>query len=90
MFQKLIITFHTSNKILEICLFFVENRIRQKPTFENINLLLYVISKSDNNEENKQLIIEFIKRNYNLFTTTFNYNIGTVISDILTQILLEV
>ena len=88
MFQKLIITFHTSNKILEICLFFVENRIRQKPTFENINLLLYVISKSDNNEENKKLIIEFIKRNYNLFTTKFNYNISKVISDILTQILL--
>jgi hypothetical protein len=88
MFQKLITTFHTSNKILEICLFFVENRIRQKPTFENISLLLYVISKSDNNEENKKLIIEFIKRNYNLFTTKFNYNISTVISDILTQILL--
>ena len=88
MFQKLIINFHTSNKILEICLFFVENRIRQRPCFENFNLLLYVISKSDNNEENKQLIIEFIKRNYNLFTTTFNYNISTVISDILTQILL--
>ncbi len=88
MFQKLIITFHTSNKILEICLFFVENRIRQKPSFENLNLLLYVISKSDNNEENKQLIIEFIKRNYNLFTTKFNYSISTVISDILTQILL--
>ena len=40
MFQKLIVTFHTSNKILEICLFYVENRIRQKPTFENMNLLL--------------------------------------------------
>ena len=51
MFQKLIITFHSSNKILEICLFFVENRIRQKPNFENINLLLYIISKSDNSEE---------------------------------------
>ena len=88
MFQKLIINFHTSNKILEICLFFVENRIRQKPSFENISLLLYIISKSDNNEENKLLIIEFIKRNYNLFTTQFNYNISTVISDILTQILL--
>ena len=88
MFQKLIITFHTSNKILEICLFFVENRIRQKPNFENINLLLHIISKSDNNEENKKLIIEFIKRNYNLFTTKFNFNISTIISDILTQILL--
>ena len=88
MFQKLIVNFHTSNKILEICLFFVENRIRQKPSFENISLLLYVINKSDNNEENKKLIIEFIKRNYNLFTTTFNYNISTVISDILTEILL--
>ena len=88
MFQKLIVNFHTSNKILEICLFFVENRIRQRPSYENINLLLYIISKSDNNEENKKLILEFIKRNYNLFTTTFNYNISTVISDILTQILL--
>ena len=88
MFQKLNVNFHTSNKIFEICLFFVENRIRQKPSFENINLLLYVINKSDNNEENKKLIIEFIKRNYNLFTTTFNYNISTVISDILTEILL--
>ena len=88
MFQKLIINFHTSNKILEICLFFVENRIRQRPSFENFNLLLYVISKSDNNEENKKLLIEFIKRNYNLFTSTFNYNISTVISNILTQILL--
>ena len=88
MFQKLIVTFHTSNKILEICLFFVENRIRQRPCFENINLLLYIISKSDNNEENKKLIIEFMNRNYNLFTTTFNYSISTVISDILTQILL--
>ena len=88
MFQKLIVNFHTSNKILEICLFFVENRIRQRPCLENINLLLYVISKSDNNEENKKLIIEFIQRNYNLFTTTFNYNISTVISEILTQILL--
>ena len=88
MFQKLIINFHTSNKILEICLFFVENRIRQRPCFENFNLLLYAISKSDNNEENKKLIIEFINRNYNLFTTTFNYNISTVVSDILTQILL--
>ena len=88
MFKKLIVTFHSSNKILEICLFFVENRIIQKPSFENINLLLYIISKSDNNEENKKLIIEFIKRNYNLFTTTFNYNISTVIDNILTQILL--
>ena len=88
MFQKLIVNFHTSNKILEICLFFVENRIRQKPNFENINLLLYIISKSDNNEDNKKLIIEFINRNYNLFTTKFNYNISTIISDILTQILL--
>ena len=88
MFQKLIVNFHTSNKILEICLFFVENRIRQKPTFENMNLLLYIISKSDNNDDNKKLIIEFIKRNYNIFTTKFNYNISTVISDILTQILL--
>ena len=88
MFKKLIVTFHSSNKILEICLFFVENRILQKPSFENINLLLYIISKSDNNEENKKLIIEFIKRNYNLFTTTFNYNISTVIDNILTQILL--
>ena len=88
MFQKLIITFHSSNKILEICLFFVENRIRQKPNFENINLLLYIISKSDNSEDNKKLIIEFIKRNYNLFTTKFNFNISTIISNILTQILL--
>ena len=88
MFQKLIVNFHTSNKILEICLFFVENRIRQRPCFENINLLLYIINKSDNNEENKKLVLEFIKRNYNLFTTTFNYNISTVISHILTQILL--
>ena len=88
MFKKLIVTFHSSNKILEICLFFVENRIIQRPSFENINLLLYIISKSDNNEENKKLIIEFIKRNYNLFTTTFNYNISTVIDNILTQILL--
>ena len=88
MFQKLIVNFHTSNKILEICLFFVENRIRQKPSFDNINLLLYVISKSDNNDDNKKLIIEFIKRNYNLFTTKFNYNISTIISNILTQILL--
>ena len=88
MFQKLIVTFHTSNKILEICLFFVENRIRQKPSFENINLLLYILSKSDNNEENKKLVVEFIKRNYNLFTNKFNYNISTIISDILTQILL--
>ena len=88
MFQKLILNFHTSNKILEICLFFVENRIRQKPSCENINLLLYIISKSDNNEDNKKLIIEFIKRNYNLFTTKFNYNISIIISDILTQILL--
>ena len=88
MFQKLIVNFHTSNKILEICLFFVENRIRLKPNFENINLLLYIISKSDNNEDNKKLIIEFINRNYNLFTTKFNYNISTTISDILTQILL--
>ena len=88
MFQKLIITFHSSNKILEICLFFVENRIRQKPNFENINLLLYIISKSDNSEDNKKLIIEFIKRNYNLFTTKFNFNISTLISNILTQILL--
>ena len=88
MFQKLIITFHSSNKILEICLFFVENRIRQKPNFENINLLLYIISKSDNSEDNKKLIIEFIKRNYNLFTTKFNFNICTIISNILTQILL--
>ena len=88
MFQKLIVNFHTSNKILEICLFFVENRIRQKPTFENMNLLLYILSKSDNNDENKKLVIEFIKRNYNIFTTKFNYNISTVISDILSQILL--
>ena len=88
MFLKLIITFHSSNKILEICLFFVENRIRQKPNFENINLLLYIISKSDNSEDNKKLIIEFIKRNYNLFTTKFNFNISTIISNILTQILL--
>jgi hypothetical protein len=88
MFQKLIVTFHTSNKILEICLFYVENRIRQKPSFENMNLLLYILSKSDNNEDNKKLVIEFIKRNYNIFTTKFNYNISTVISDILTQILL--
>ena len=88
MFQKLIVNFHTSNKILEICLFFVENRIRQKPTFENMNLLLYILSKSDNNNENKKLVIEFIKRNYNIFTTKFNYNISTVISDILSQILL--
>ena len=88
MFQKLIITFHSSNKILEICLFFVENRIRQKQNFENINLLLYIISKSDNSEDNKKLIIEFIKRNYNLFTTKFNFNISTIISNILTQILL--
>ena len=88
MFQKLIINFHKSNTILEICLYFVENRIRQRPSLENFNLLLYVVSKSENNEENKKLIIEFIKRNYNLFTTTFNYNISTVISDILTQILL--
>ena len=88
MFQKLIVTFHTSNKILEICLFYTENRIRQKPSFENINLLLYIISKSDNNEDNKKLLIEFIKRNYNIFTTKFNYIISTVISDILTQILL--
>ena len=88
MFQKLIVTFHTSNKILEISLFFVENRIRQKPTFENINLLLYIISKSDNNDENKKLIIEFINRNYNLFTTKFNYNISTIIAEIITQILL--
>ena len=88
MFQKLIVTFHSSNKILEICLFFVENRIRQKPNFENINLLLYIISKSDNSEDNKKLIIEFIKRNYNLFTTKFNFNISTIISNILTQILL--
>lgn len=88
MFQKLIVNFHTSNKILEICLSFVENRIRQRPCIENINLLLYVISKSDNNEENKKLIVEFLQRNYNLFTTKFNYNISTVISEILTQILL--
>ena len=88
MFQKLIVNFHTSNKILEICLFFVENRIRQKPTLENMNLLLYILSKSDNNDENKKLVIEFIKRNYNIFTTKFNYNISTVISDILSQILL--
>ena len=88
MFQKLIVTFHTSNKILEICLFFVENRIRQKPSFENINLLLYIISKSDNNEDNKKLLIEFIRRNYNLFTTKFSDNISTIISEILTQILL--
>jgi hypothetical protein len=88
MFQKLIINFHKSNTILEICLYFVENRIRQRPSFENFNLLLYVVSKSENNEENKKLIIEFIKRNYNLFTTSFHYNISTVVSDILTQILL--
>jgi hypothetical protein len=88
MFQKLILNFHTSNKILEICLFFVESRIRQKPSFENINLLLYVISKSDNNEENKKLIFEFINRNYSLFTASFNYSINTIISKILTQILL--
>ena len=53
-----------------------------------MNLLLYIISKSDNNDDNKKLIIEFIKRNYNIFTTKFNYNISTVISDILSQILL--
>ena len=88
MFQKLIINFHKSNTILEICLYYVENRIRQRPSFENFNLLLYVLSKSENNEENKKLIIEFIKRNYNLFTTSFNFNISTVVSDILTQILL--
>ena len=88
MFQKLILNFPSSNEILEMSLFFVENRIRQKPSFENINLLLYLISKSDNNDENKKLIIEFTKRNHNLFTTKFNYNISTVITQILTEILL--
>ena len=51
MFQKLIVNFHTSNKILEICLFFVENRIRQKPTFDDMTLSLYTLRKSDNKDE---------------------------------------
>ena len=52
-----------------------------------MNLLQYMINKKNNNDDNEKLIIEFIKRNYNIFTIKFNYNISNVIFDILTQIL---
>ena len=88
MYKTLLITFPSSYEITEMSIFFAENSLKSKISSNMLNFLLYVVRCIDCINENKTIILNFIKRNYKMFVTNFSQEYTNILLCILEEIIL--
>lgn len=88
MYESLVYAFGSSFEICQMALQYAENLLRKSVNVNTLSYILFVVKRAKETEEIKIKFFNFLKNNFNLFTTTTSQSLLNILIPILGEIVI--